>query len=265
MIRSFIRARAAFVVGLPAALLLGLLVAGAPAGAAELHVAVAANFLGTLQKLAIPYQATSGNTLIASGGSSGQLYTQIHQGAPYDLFFSADADRPQKLSDEGLIVPGSRFTYVVGTVVLWSPKAGVVDRAGRVLTRDAFQHLAIADPKAAPYGTAAQQVMTALGVWDRLNQQRKLVVGENITNTFQFIASGNANLGFVALSQVIGPQQRISGSYWLPPQKLYTPITQDAVILKRTTEPRAAQNFVQWLRSAPPAREILRAAGYRLP
>jgi molybdate transport system substrate-binding protein len=162
-------------------------------------------------------------------------------------------------------VAGSRFTYAVGAVVLWSPKAGVVDKEGRVLTQGDFQHLAIADPKAAPYGAAAQQVMSALGIWDRLNQQRRIVVGENITHTFQFIASGNATLGFVALSQVIGPQQAITGSYWLVPQQLYTPITQDALILKRTAELAAAQSFVQWLRSSPDAAQILRAAGYRLP
>ena len=234
-----------------------------PALASELHVAVAANFLGTLQKLAVPYQAASGNTLSISGGSSGQLLTQIRQGAPFDLFLSADADRPQQLESLGLAVPGSRFTYAVGALVLWSPKPGVIDSDAQVLKSGKFEKVSIADPKNAPYGAAAQQVMMALGVWDRINQQHQLVVGESITQAWQFAASGNATLAFVALSQVIGTDGHVSGSSWSPPQRLYSPINQDAVILKRTAELSAAQNFMQWLRSSPQAIHILQAAGYR--
>lgn len=256
------RLRAALVTLGAALAAIGLL-GTTPALATELHVAVAANFLGTLQKLAVPYQAASGNTLSISGGSSGQLLTQIRQGAPFDLFFSADTDRPKQLESLGLAVPGSRFTYAVGALVLWSPKPGVIDGDAQVLKSGRFERVSIADPKNAPYGAAAQQVLTALGLWDRINQQHQLVVGESITQAWQFAASGNATLGFVALSQVIGADGRISGSSWSPPQRLYSPIDQDAVILKRTGELPAAQNFVQWLRSSPQAIHILQAAGYR--
>lgn len=236
--------------------------AAVPARAAQLQVAVAANFLGTLQKLAVSYQKASGNTLTISAGSSGQLLAQIQQGAPFDLFFSADTERPRQLESAGLAVAGSEFTYAIGTVVLWSPRAGVIDDGARVLQTGQFQRLAIADPRSAPYGAAAQQVLTALGVWERINQQHKLVVGENITQAWQFVSTGNATLGFVALSQVIGADGRSSGSSWMPPQNLYRPIAQDAVILKRSTELPAAQNFLHWLRSAPEALRILQAAGY---
>ncbi|HEY7929610.1 MAG TPA: molybdate ABC transporter substrate-binding protein [Steroidobacteraceae bacterium] len=246
------------------ATLMATLLLGAPvARAAQLHVAVAANFLGTLQKLAAPYRAASGNTLTISAGSSGQLLAQIHQGAPFDLFFSADAERPRQLQSQGLALPGSEFTYAVGSLVLWSPRAGVIDGHATVLQAGRFDRLAIAAPGSAPYGAAAQQVLTALGLWDRFTRQHKIVIGESITQAWQFAASGNATLAFVALSQVIGAQGHISGSYWLPPQSLYTPLMQDAVILERTSEAGAAQNFEQWLRSAPQASRILLAAGYR--
>jgi molybdate transport system substrate-binding protein len=251
------------VTALGAALMATLALAVTPARAAVLHVAVAANFLGTLHRLAEPYALVSGNTLSISAGSSGQLLAQIRQGAPFDLFFSADIDRPRQLESQGLAVPGSEFTYAVGSLVLWSPHAGVIDDNGAVLQRGQFQRLAIADPASAPYGAAAQQVLMALGLWDRFNQQHKVVVGESITQTWQFAASGNATLAFVALSQVVDAQGHISGSSWAPPQNLYTLIAQDAVILKRTTELSAAQNFEHWLRSAPEASRIVQAAGYR--
>jgi molybdate transport system substrate-binding protein len=240
-----------------------MLLLATPVLASELHVAVAANFLGTLQKLAAPYQAASGNTLVISAGSSGQLLTQIRQGAPFDLFLSADADRPRQLESLGLAVPGSRFTYAVGALVLWSPKPGIIDRNAQVLSSGRFQRLAIADPKNAPYGAAAQEVLTALGIWDRINQRQQLVVGESITQAWQFVASGNATLGFVALSQVIGADGHIPGSAWSPPQSLYSPIDQDAVILRRSAQLIAAQGFEHWLRSSPQASRIIMAAGYR--
>jgi molybdate transport system substrate-binding protein len=240
-----------------------MMLSAGPALASELHVAVAANFLGTLQKLAVPYRASSGNVLVISAGSSGQLLTQIQQGAPFDLFFSADAARPRRLESLGLAVPGSRFTYAVGALVLWSPKAGAIGPDAQVLTSGRFQRLSIADPNNAPYGAAAQQVLTALGIWDRVNQQHQLVVGESIAQAWQFVASGNATLGFVALSQVIGPDGRIRGSSWSPPRTLYSPIDQDAVILRRSAQLPAAQDLVHWLRSSAQASHIIEAAGYR--
>ena len=186
------------------------------ARAEEVNVAVAANFLGTLQKLAPMYQQVSGDQLLPSAGSSGQLYTQIKQGAPFDVLLSADSDHPARLETEGLAAPGSHFTYAIGTLVLWSPKAGVVDNAGKLLSSDRYRTISIANPATAPYGAAAQQVLMALGLWDRLNSAKKIVIGENIDQAWQFTATGAADVGFVALSEVTRDGS-ISGSYWLPP------------------------------------------------
>ncbi|MGH8142995.1 MAG: molybdate ABC transporter substrate-binding protein [Steroidobacteraceae bacterium] len=245
-------------------LLLGLGLAARPAAAAQLHVAVAANFLGTLQQLAPAFERASGDTLVPSAGATGQLYAQITQGAPFDVFLSADAARPQRLEAQRMIVPGSRFIYAVGAVVLWSPRAGVVQDGAQTLRAGGYRFIGIANPKDAPYGAAAQQVLTALGLWGRLNQDKKIVVGENITQTWQFAASGNVDMAFVALSQVIGAGGRISGSWWLPPQSMYAPIDQDGVILSSTPNKAAAQRFTHWLRTAPAAAAIIKAAGYHL-
>ncbi len=234
------------------------------AWAEELNVAVAANFFGTLQKLAPKFEQASGNKLLLSSGSSGQFYTQIRQGAPFDVLLSADSDRPKQLEAEGLGVAGSRFTYAIGTLVLWSPKAGVVDRDGKVLRGGAYRMIGIADPHNAPYGAAAQQVLTALGLWEQLNQDKKLAVGENINQAWQFAATGNVDMAFVALSQV-SDGNAISGSYWLPPRALYTPLTQDAVILTRTSKRALAAAFLKWLRQDPQAIAAIKAAGYHVP
>jgi molybdate transport system substrate-binding protein len=241
----------------------GTLAAPLQARAAELNVAVAANFLGTLQKLAPLYQQASGNHLLISGGSSGQLYTQIKQGAPFDVMLSADSERPTRLETEGLGVPGSQFTYAIGTLVLWSPRPGVVDRGGKVLSSDRYRMLSIANPTTAPYGAAAQQVLTALGLWDELNQSKRIAVGENIDQAWQFAATGAADLGFVALSEVTHGGT-IPGSYWIPPQTMYKPIDQDAVLLAKSTKRKAAEDFLRWLRQDPGAIAIIKAAGYRV-
>src|ERR1700722_19253869 len=243
---------------------LSALAGPAAARAEELNVAVAANFFGTLQKLAPKFEQASGNKLLLSSGSSGQFYTQIRQGAPFDVLLSADSDRPQQLETEGLGVAGRRFTYALGTLVLWSPKVDVVDRDGKVLRGGAYRMIGIADPHNAPYGAAAQQVLTALGLWEQLNQDKKLAVGENINQAWQFAATGNVDMAFVALSQV-SDGNAISGSYWLPPQALYTPLTQDAVILTRTGKRALADAFLKWLRQDPQAIAAIKAAGYHVP
>jgi molybdate transport system substrate-binding protein len=241
-----------------------VLALSAPSARAEdLNVAVAANFFGTLQKLAPKFERASGDRLVLSSGSSGQFYTQIRQGAPFDVLLSADSDRPKQLESEGLAVAGSRFTYAIGTLVLWSPKAGVVDRDGKVLRSGGYRMIGIAEPRNAPYGAAAQQVLAALGLWDRLNQDRKLAIGENINQAWQFVATGNVDMAFVALSQVSNGDV-IAGSYWLPPQSLYTPLEQDAVILTRTGKRPAAEAFLHWLRDDPQAIATIKAAGYHL-
>lgn len=240
-----------------------LLVAALSARAEDLNVAVAANFLGTLQKLAPKFEQASGDHLVLSAGSSGQFSAQIRQGAPFDVLLSADSDRPKQLEAEGLAVAGSRFTYAIGTLVLWSPKPGVVDRDGEVLRSGGNRMIGIAEPRSAPYGAAAQQVLAALGLWDKLSRDKKLAIGENINQAWQYAATGNVDMAFVALSQV-SHGDVIAGSYWLPPQSLYTPLEQDAVILTRTGKRPAAEAFLNWLRKDPAAIATIKAAGYHV-
>ncbi len=228
----------------------------------QLQIAVAANFLGTLQQLAPEFEKASGHKLLLSGGASGQIYAQLSQGAPFDIFLSADAERPKKLVDDGLAIPDSRFTYAIGRLVLWSPKVGAVDEQGAVLQRGKFQFLAIANPKVAPYGAAAQQVLAKLNLWDKFNADKKIVTGESISQTLQFVTSGNAEIAFLAWSQVIGDGKQAAGSSWFPPPTLYDPISQDAVILKRTQHAVAAAQFMRWLRTDPQALATIIAAGY---
>jgi len=232
------------------------------AHADELNIAVAANFLGTLQKLAPAFEKSSGHTLVLSGGSSGQFYQQIVQGAPFDIFLSADSERPRKLEEQGLAVAGSRFTYAVGKLVLWSPQPQVVDDRGEVLKRGDYRFIAVANPVNAPYGAAAREVLEQLDLWEKLTAGKKIVTGESIGQTLQFITSGNARLGFVALAQVIDDSGRIRGSVWPVPQDLYQRIDQDAVVLQRSQKRAAATAFLQWLRNDEQALRIIAAAGY---
>ena len=240
----------------------GLLAAPAPAPADDAQVAVAANFAGTAKQLAERFSASSPHRLRISTGSTGKFYAQIANGAPFDILLSADDETPQRLERENLAAPGTRFTYAIGKLVLWSAAPGVVDGNGNVLRTAAFRRLAIANPKLAPYGAAAQQAMERLGVWTRA--QPRLVLGENIAQTLQFIASGNAELGFVALSQIQDEGKSPSGSHWPVPQPLYDPIRQDAVLLARASGNAAARAFMAFLRSAA-ARDLIRASGYDLP
>jgi molybdate transport system substrate-binding protein len=233
------------------ALSLGLAVS---AHAAQVQVAVAANFAGVLDQLATAFKAKTGDELVVSSGATGGLYTQIKEGAPFEIFFSADNRRPQTAVDEGLGVEGSVFTYAIGKVVLYSATLDVTEGEA-VLRAGNFQHIAIADPKTAPYGAAALAVMDALGVTEALRP--KLVTGENITQTLQFVESGNAELGFVALSQVIGN----SGYQWQAPDELYPAIFQDVVLLKTGEANPAAVAFLEFVKSAEAA-AIIEAAGY---
>lgn len=237
-----------------------VLLVALPAWAAEVKVAVAANFYGTLQKLAPMYKQASGNDLVISSGASGAFYTQIVNGAPFDVFLSADAERPARLEKEGLAVDGTRFVYAYGVPVLWSSREGVVDAEGKVLGSTGFRHLAIADPKVAPYGVAAEEVMRKRGVFEALDGAGKLVRGQSIGQTHSQIASGAADLGFVALAQV-NTESGIPGSHWIPPADEYTPIAQAAVVLKRADDVAAATGFLEWLRG-PEARKVIEAAGY---
>ncbi len=226
--------------------------------AAELHVAAASNFSPVLEALIPDFAARTGHRVIVSYGASGTLYAQIRNGAPFAVLLSADAQRPQRLEAEGLAVPGSRFTYALGRLVLWSPSPQRVDAAGKVLAGGEYRFLAIANPDTAPYGAAARAVLEALGLWPAV--QGRLVQGENIGQTFQFVASGNAELGFVALSQTIGH----GGSRWVVPPDLYPPIGQQAVLLTAGRDNPAARAFLDFLQSET-ARQQIAGAGYGLP
>ncbi|MBB3101933.1 molybdate ABC transporter substrate-binding protein [Azomonas macrocytogenes] len=228
--------------------------------AEDVQVAVAANFTAPLQEIAASFEKDTGNKVIASAGPTGGIYTQIKNGAPFQVFFSADDTTPAKLEKEGDIVPGSRFTYAIGKLVLWSPKEGYVDSKGAVLKKNAFEHISIANPKTAPYGLAATQVIDKL----KLNAIKpKIVEGSNITQAYQFVASGNAELGFVALSQVYKDGKLTGGSSWIVPQDLYDPILQDAVILNKGKDSKAAKELIEYIKG-PKAAAIIKSYGYDL-
>lgn len=233
----------------------------AEAQAAEVQVAVAANFAGPFQKIAAVFQAETGHTTKVSVGSTGKFYTQIKEGAPFEVLLAADQETPKKLEDEGLAVKGQTFTYAKGKLVLWSAKAGFVDDKGAVLKKGGFAHLSLANPKVAPYGAAGIETLKAMGVYEQV--QAKVVQGDNIAQAFQFVATGNAELGFVALSQVAPPDKPAGGSYWVVPAKLYTPILQDAVLLKKGDNNEAALALLKFLKGDK-ARLIVKTFGYEL-
>lgn len=242
------------------AALLTLLASGS-ARADEVQVAVAANFTAPIQAIAAEFEKDTGHKLVAAYGATGQFYAQIKNGAPFEVFLAADDRTPQKLESEGDIVKGSRFTYAIGTLALWSAKDGYVDSSGQVLKANPYQHLSIANPKAAPYGLAATQVLAKLGLTDQV--KGKLVEGQNITQAYQFVSTGNAELGFVALSQIYKDGKVSSGSAWIVPAELHDPIKQDAVILKQGQDNPAAKALVDYLKG-PKAAAMIKSYGYQL-
>lgn len=227
--------------------------------AQTLRVAVAANFKVTLEALAGEFEANSEHRLVISSSSTGKHYAQILNGAPFDLFFAADVRRPQLLEKQQRIIAGSRFTYAIGKLVLWSPRADYVDREGTILATGNFRRLAIANPRLAPYGLAAKQVLEQRGLYQTLRP--RIVRGENIAQTYQFVATGNAQLGFIALSQLRQPGMTTTGSMWAIPESLYDPIEQQAVILN---DKSAAREFIAYIKSEP-AGQLLRRSGYAVP
>lgn len=227
----------------------------AAARAGEVHVAVAANFVKTARELADAFQAEMGDEVVVSEGSTGKLYAQIVNGAPFEVFLSADAERPRKLVAEGHAVDGTRFTYALGQLVLWSPDPARVDGAGTL--KGDFRHLSIANPELAPYGAAARETLVKLGLWDSL--QPRIVRGEDIGQAYQFVATGHAELGFLALSQVAGAQ----GSRWLVPADHYAPLEQQAVLLNPGRDDDVARAFLEFLQGDA-ARRRIEAAGYGL-
>jgi molybdate transport system substrate-binding protein len=235
--------------------ILFVLACGGLAQAGRTNVAVAANFTDAANEIARVFAKESGHEAVLSFGATGQLYAQITQGAPFEVFLSADNVRPEQAVTEGYGVDGSVFTYAIGQLVLYSQYAAVVT-GPEVLKEGNFRQIAIANPEAAPYGKAAVETMRSLGVYDAL--QPKIVQGQNIAQTFQFIETGNAELGFVALGQV---SQKEGGSRWVVPQELFTPIRQDAVLLKQGEDNPAATAFVDFLKGDKAA-EIIEKYGY---
>ena len=232
--------------------------------AEELRVAVASNFYPTMKKIVDLYELKKTNLnnphkVILISGSSGKHFAQIINGAPFDIFFSADEEKPRLLEKQGKVEPDSRFTYAKGKLVLWSPRNDFVDSSGEILKQDDFKFLAIANPKIAPYGKSAEETLKSLKLWKKM--QKKIVRGENIGQTFQFVRSGNAQLGFVAYSQIIGSDNIIDGSFWEIPESIYTPINQQAVLLKASN---AGKDFLSFIQSDESLSIILKS-GYALP
>jgi molybdate transport system substrate-binding protein len=229
------------------------------AQAAEVSVAVAANFTAPMRKIAQTFEQESGHKAILSFGSTGNFYAQIRNGAPFEILLAADDDTPIKIEKEGLGVAASRFTYAIGKLVLWSKQPGFVDDRGEILRSGKFQRIAVANPKLAPYGAAALETMTQLGVLQAL--QPKFVQGENIAQTFQFVATENAQLGFVALSQVMTDGKIAQGSAWIVPSSLHAPIRQDALLLVKGKDNPAATALMNFLQSDR-SRLVMRSYGY---
>lgn len=240
---------------------LALLITSLTATAGEVTVAVAANFTAPMQRIAGEFERTSGHKLKLAFGATGKLYAQIVNGAPYEILLSADDETPARLEKEGLGIAGSRFTYAIGRLILWSPVDGKVDGEGKVLHDKGIRHIAIANPKTAPYGQAAIEMLQSAGLLTSL--EGKFVQGENIAQAFQFVQSGNAELGFVALSQVWKEGRIATGSGWIVPASQHQPIRQDALLLGRGSSNLAAQALLDYLRS-PAARQIIKAYGYDL-
>lgn len=237
------------------------LACGGMAMAAEVSVAVAANFTAPMQKIAQMFEQDTGHKAVLAFGSTGNLYAQIKNGAPFQILLAADDETPARIEKENLGVANSRFTYATGKLVLWSKQAGFVDDKGDVLRNGKFERIAVANPKLAPYGAAAMETLTKLGLLESIKP--KFVQGENISQTYQFIASENAQLGFVALSQVYADGRLKDGSAWIVPADMHQPIKQDAVLLTVGKDNAAATALLGYLRSDK-IKTVIRSYGYEL-
>lgn len=222
----------------------------------EIHIAVASNFTNTIKDIAEHFQIHTGHKVIPIFGSTGKHYAQIKNGAPFDIFFAADMKHPKLLEQQGIGQKGSRFTYAIGKVVLWNPDIHLIDSEGNILRSRTFHHLALANPQLAPYGKAAEQIMRQRNLWNELKD--KMVFGENISQTHQFVNSGNAELGFVAYSQIKSPNKKTRGSWWEPSQSLYDPIEQQVLLLKDNA---VAREFLHYMKSDE-VRKLIQGYGY---
>lgn len=240
---------------------LALLGAFTNSHAATTLVAVASNFTKPMQEIAAAFEKASGHSANLSFGASGKFVAQLENGGPFEVFLSADEKNPKKLQQDGFAVPGTQFTYAIGKLVLWSATPNYIDTQGSILQKGGFKHLAIADPKLAPYGAAAIEVMQHLGMYAKL--QPLIVQGENTAQTQQFISTGNAELGFIPLSQVFENGKISQGSAWIIPKEHYQAIKQDAILLKTGAENPAATALLAFLKS-PEALAIIKKYGYDL-
>jgi molybdate transport system substrate-binding protein len=243
-------------------IMIAFLLFGQSSWSATVLVAVAANFSKPMTEIATEFEKATGHSAHLSFGSSGKFVAQMENGGPFDVLLSADEKGPEKLEQAGLTVPNTRFVYALGKLVLWSATPGYVDDQGNILTTGGFKHLALADPKLAPYGAAAVEVLKKMKLFDKLSPL--FVQGENIAQTYQFISTANAELGFVALSQVIENGKIATGSGWIIPDDQYAPIRQGAVLMKKGAENPAAPALLTYLKSAP-ALAIIEKYGYVLP
>lgn len=240
-------------------LLLGLLILGSPLSRAdEILVAVASNFTAPMTELAQRFEAQTGHTVQLAFGSSGRFFAQISNGAPYQVFLSADQDKPRRLEETGLAVSGSRFTYAIGRLALWSADAGRVLKGPEALSAE-FNRLALANPRLAPYGQAAVQVLERLGMRDAT--ESRWVQGENIAQAFQFVQSGNAELGFIAMSQIMHDGGVENGNAWVVPQDLYSPIRQDAVLMQQAQSCQACIELLTFMNSVS-SWQLIKSYGY---
>lgn len=240
-------------------LVIGIFWAPGMATASEVMIAVAANFTAPMKAIIARFEQATGHRVRVSYGATGKFYAQIRNGAPFEALLAADQRRPALLDSEGVGVPGSRFTYATGTLVLWSAQPDKVGDGPELLEAGAFNKLSLANPKLAPYGEAAIQTLEALGLRDQL--EPKFVMGENIAQTFQFVDTGNADLGFVALSQVMRDGEIRKGSGWVVPAELHEPIRQDAVVLKKGEHNAALQALMAYLQSDA-TRTLIQSYGY---
>ena len=240
-------------------ILVALLTAPSAAPAEQALIAVATNFKETAEELKREFEAGGGPRITFTAGSTGKLYAQIVHGAPFDAFLAADRERPMRLEKEGRAVPGSRFTYAVGRLTLWSRDPKLVREGGEVLHSGRLRKVAVANPRLAPYGAAAEQVLVKLGLLATL--EPRMVIGENVGQAFALAATGAADLGFVALSSILAPGGPEDGSRWDVPDDLYAPIRQDAVLLRCAEENCAAAEFLDFL-AGPRAGAILEQRGY---